>query len=175
MLNTPRSRFWCEMQELRPARTRSIFQIVLWCLAGVLLIQNLLLLRQNGKLRRLANRQPVLGDTLRDLAGVQTDGTLHKIPMPTGGSERLLIITFSANCPTCLRNEPGWRKVIKELEGRPAWKVVWVSRDTIDVTRRHFDSSSGWQLTVFCDPPYRTWFQLELQTLPNTIVVGPGG
>jgi hypothetical protein len=58
---------------------------------------------------------------------------------------------------------------------RKGVRVLWVSRDPIEITR-DYCSKSGISLSdVLADPPYRTFAQLGLARVPNTVLVGTEG
>ncbi len=54
-------------------------------------------------------------------------------------------------------------------------RVLWVSRDSIEITR-DYCAKHGIPLSdALADPPYRTFAQLGLARVPNTLLVGAEG
>ncbi len=54
-------------------------------------------------------------------------------------------------------------------------RVLWVSRDPLPITR-DYCLKHGIRLSdALADPPYRTYLQLGLARVPNTMVLGAGG
>ena len=53
--------------------------------------------------------------------------------------------------------------------------MLWVSRDPIEITR-DYCTKHGIRLSdTLADPPYRTYVQLGLARVPNTLLVGAEG
>lgn len=166
------------MHEALHRVSKTAFQTLFWCLVLGVLLQNLVLLRQNRTMRAQANAAAPgirVGQRLRNLAGVTLDGELRPIAMPTAEPGRLLIITFSPGCPSCQANQTGWASLAAELRRRGGWRVLWVSRDPVALTRDYCRQKQIPLAETLADPPCRTYFQLGLQSVPNTIVCSPGG
>src|SRR6266478_2527601 len=90
---------------------------------------------------------------LEVLAGIAFDGRLEPVILPAAGS-KLLIITFSPGCPACQANQDGWMRLASTLE-RKGVRVVWVSRDPIEITR-DYCLKHGIRLSdTLADPPYK--------------------
>src|SRR5260370_14770242 len=107
------------------------------------------------------------------LAGVALDGRLEPVTTPSADS-KLLILTFSPGCPACQANQGGWMKLANTLEQKGV-RVLWVSRDPIEITR-DYCMKHGIRLSdTLADPPYRTYVQLGLARVPNTLLVGAEG
>lgn len=146
---------------------------LLWVAALALLVENISLVGQNRGLRDVAAPQIKSGKQLRMLSGVGLDGRAETLDLPTADS-KLLIVTFSPGCPACQANQEGWAKLASMLKPKGV-RVLWVSRDPIEVTR-DYCLKQGIPLTdAVADPPYRTYLQLGLSRVPNTLLVGPGG
>jgi peroxiredoxin len=154
-------------------RFSKVMEILLW-LAGLgVLAENIFLFRQNRHLSEALAPQITAGTQLRMLAGIAFDGHLEPVALPAAGSE-LLIITFSPGCPACQANQDGWMRLASTLEQKGV-RVLWVSRDPIEITR-DYCSKNGISLSdVLADPPYRTFAQLGLARVPNTVLVGTEG
>lgn len=155
--------------------TGSAVQGLLWCAAVGVLFQNAILLRQNRQLKQV--RQPdeiSAGEHLTNLAGIGLDGMLEPISLPTESSPRMLIITFSPGCPACQASQSTWMGLARVLRPR-GWRVLWVSRDPIGLTSDYAKQEDIPTSNIVADPPHRTYMELSLEAVPNTVVVGPGG
>jgi len=154
-------------------RFSKVIEILLW-LAGLgVLAENIFLFRQNRQLSEALAPQITAGTQLKNLAGIAFDARLEPVALPAAGS-KLLIITFSPGCPACQANQDGWMRLASALE-RKGVRVLWVSRDPIEITR-DYCAKNGISLSdVLADPPYRTFAQLGLARVPNTVLVGTEG
>jgi peroxiredoxin len=148
-------------------------EVVLW-LAGLgVLAENIFLLKQNRRLNEALAPQITAGTQLRMLAGITFDGRLEPVILPAAGS-KLLIITFSPGCPACQANQDGWMRLADTLEQKGI-RVLWISRDPIEITRDYCTKHSIRLSDTLADPPYRTFAQLGLARVPNTVLVGAEG
>ena len=148
-------------------------EILLWLAALGVLAENIILFQQNRRLNETLAPQITAGTHLQMLSGLSLDGHLQPVTLPQAGS-KLLIITFSPGCPACQANQDGWMKLASALEQKGI-RVLWVSRDPIEITR-DYCTKHGIRLSdTLADPPYRTYAQLGLARVPNTLLVGPGG
>jgi hypothetical protein len=58
---------------------------------------------------------------------------------------------------------------------RKGVRVIWLSRDPVEITRVYC-AKHGIRLTdTLADPPYRTYLQLGLARVPNTVLVKADG
>jgi peroxiredoxin len=157
---------------------KTVLNVLLGCGAVAIIAQNILLVPENRSLHRAVDKitaQIQAGQKLSaDLAATGADRQLDSIPLPASADDHLLIITFSPQCPACQANQEEWTKLAQGLE-QHGWRVIWVSRDgmndSIEYSRKHHIPLSD----ILADPPYRTYVQLGLSRVPNTLVVGPGG
>src|SRR6266705_5871686 len=154
-------------------RFSKVMEIVLW-LAGLgVLAENIFLFQQNRRLNEALAPQISTGTQLQMLSGVAFDGRLYPVALPAAGS-KLLIITFSPGCPACQANQDGWMRLATTLEQKGV-RVLWVSRDPIEITR-DYCLKHGIRLSdTLADPPYRTFGELGLARVPNTVLVGAEG
>jgi peroxiredoxin len=154
-------------------RFNKVIETFLW-LAGLgVLAENIFLFLQNRRLNEALAPQITAGTQLQMLAGIGFDGRLEPVTLPSADS-RLLIITFSPGCPACQANQEGWMRLASTLEKKGV-RVLWVSRDPIEVTK-NYCLRHGIPLAVtLADPPYRTFVQLGLARVPNTVLVGGDG
>jgi peroxiredoxin len=163
--------------DIRGAMPKSKFarvvEVLIWLAAVGVLAENIGLSRQNRRLKEAATPQILAATQLQMLSGVSLDGRLEPINLPPAGS-RLLIITFSPGCPACRANLAGWTKLASTV-GQKGIRVVWVSRDPVDITRDYCANHGIPLQNALADPPYRTWLQLQLAAVPNTVLVGPAG
>src|SRR6185437_1073828 len=114
----------------------------IFIIALAILVQNLLLLKDNRALREAASRPDAdmaipVGRLVRDITGSTMEGKLRTVSIPDQPSEKLLIFTFSPGCSFCRASLGSWLRLSKELESRPEWHVLWVSRDPLSVTKQY--------------------------------------
>ena len=157
----------------RRTRLGTTLSILLWVAALGVLAENIVLFRQNRRLLEAAAPQIAAGTQLQTLSGLRLDGRVEPVSLPSAGS-RLLIITFSPGCPACQANQDGWMKLANNAREK-GLHVLWVSRDPIDTTRDYCLTHGIPLSEVLADPPYRTYLQLGLARVPNTVLVGSGG
>jgi peroxiredoxin len=151
-------------------RFSKVMEILLW-LAGLgVLAENIFLFQQNHHLSEALAPQITAGTPLHVLSGVALNGRLEPVTLPAAGS-KLLIITFSPGCPACQANQDGWMRLASTLEPKGV-RVLWVSRDPIEITRDYCTKHGIPLSDVLADPPYRTYTQLGLARVPNTLLVG---
>ena len=148
-------------------------EALLWIAALGVLAENIALIRQNRRLLEAAAPQIVAGVQLQMLSGLALDGHVEPVGLPSAAS-KLLIITFSPGCPACQANQEGWMKLAKALEPKGV-RMLWVSRDPIEVTQEYCLKHGIPQIDVLADPPFRTYAQLGLARVPNTVLVGMDG
>ena len=147
---------------------------ILLCLAGLgVLAENVFLLHQNRRLEEALAPQITAGAHLQKLVGLGLDGRFQAQALPSADS-KLLIITFSPACPACQTNQEGWMKLAGILEQKGV-RVLWVSRDSMEITRDYCMKHGIRLLDVVADPPHRTYVQLGLARVPNTLLVGANG
>ena len=154
-------------------RFGKVLEILIW-LAGLgLLAENVLLLQQNRSLQEALAPQITSGAHVEKLAGLALDGRFQPITLPPADS-KLLIITFSPGCPACQANQDRWMKLAGVLEQKSV-RVLWVSRDPMEITR-DYCMKHGIRLSdVLADPPHRAYVQLGLARVPNTVLVRADG
>lgn len=156
-----------------PLRFRKALEALIW-LAGLgVVAANMALLRQNRSLQESLAPQITAGVHLEKLAGLAVDGHLQPIALPPANS-KLLIITFSPGCPACQANQEGWMKLAGALEPKGV-RALWVSRDPMEVTRDYCLKHGIPLSDVLADPPNRTYVQLGLARVPNTVLVRADG
>lgn len=155
------------------SRLNKVMEISLWLVGLGVLTENIFLFLQNRRLTEALAPQVTAGAQLQRLTGLGFDGRLEPVSFPHAGS-KLLIITFSPGCPACQANQEGWMKLAGALEPKGV-RALWVSRDSMEITR-DYCLKHGIPLSVtLADPPYRTYVQLGLARVPNTMLVSADG
>lgn len=153
---------------------RKTIETLLWLAALGLVAENVVLFRQNRSLQEAVAPQIAAGTQLRMLSGLTLDGRIVPVGFPALGS-KLLILTFSPGCPACQANQAKWMSLANTLGQKGVIRVSWVSRDPIEVTKEYCLKHGIPLSDVLADPPYRTYAQLGLARVPNTVLVGAGG
>lgn len=154
-------------------RFGKVIEILIWVAGLGVLAENIFLLRQNRSLQETLAPQIAAGAHFEKPAGLTLDGRFQLLALPPAES-KLLIITFSPGCPACQANQEGWMKLAGALEQKGV-RVLWLSRDPVEVTK-DYCLKHGIRLSdVLADPPYRTYLQLGLARVPNTLLVRADG
>jgi peroxiredoxin len=148
-------------------------EILLSVLVAAVLIENVALVRQNRRLHEAIAPQVAAGVQLQAISASTLDGHLETMAVPITSS-KLLIITFSPGCPACRDNQEEWLKLANTLE-TGGIRTLWISRDSVEVTRDYCLKHSVPLQNVRADPTHRTYLQLGLARVPNTILLGTGG
>jgi peroxiredoxin len=164
-------------------RTRRIgriaLNVLLGCAVVAVVVQNISLMSVNRSLKDAVDKytaQIQAGQKVKaGLTATGADNRLTSITLPASEAEHLLIITFSPACPACQANQDEWTKLARGLKRNANWRVLWVSRDDMDSTVEYCRKHQIQLSSVVAEPPYRTYLQLGLSRVPNTLVVGPGG
>ena len=156
---------------------RKSLNFVLPLLVVGLIAENLILLRQNHRLKTeppLPSALEVHRDQpLRDIGGVGFDGRFHTVEMPRS-AEHLLIFTFSPRCPECSLSQP-LDAALSVQAKKLGWRTVWISRGDPEETRA-FCNASGIPLEeTLVNPPYPTYLRLALAAVPQLVAVGENG
>lgn len=149
-------------------------EIFLWLVAVGVLVENVVLFRQNRSLQEAVAPQIAAGTQLQMLSGLTLDGRIVPVGFPALGS-KLLILTFTPGCPACQANQAKWMNLASTLGQKGGVRVLWVSRDPTEVTREYCLKRGIPLSDVLADPPYRTYKQLGLARVPNTVLVDASG
>lgn len=151
------------------------FRVLVSSLVVGILVENVILVRQNGRLRsgEFIDRVSV-GQRLMNLAGVTLDGKLQPISLPTSSSRGLVIFTFAPGCPYCRETQPAWAELSNSLREHGI-STVWVSRDSVASTKEYCEDTHIPASDVLADPPHLTYVQLGLHAVPTTVWVGADG
>src|SRR6267378_3421298 len=154
-------------------RFSKVIEILLW-LAGLgVLAENIFLFQQNRRLNEALAPQITAGTQLQMLSGIAFDGRLEAVALPAARA-KLLILTFSPGCPACQANQDGWMRLASAIEQKGV-RVLWVSRDPLEITRDYCVKHGIRLSDTLAEPPYRTFAQLGLARVPNTLLVGADG
>lgn len=156
------------------ARVSKAIEILIWLAVLGVLAENVILFRQNRSLQEGLAPQIAAGTQLQMLSGLTLDGRIVPVGFPALGS-KLLILTFSPGCPACQANQAKWMSLASTLGQKGGVRVLWVSRDPIEVTKEYCFKRGIPLSDVLADPPYRTYTQLGLARVPNTVLVDASG
>jgi len=156
-------------------------------LAIAVLAQNVVLRGQNKRFKELQSTMvprsllpqtgsPTIevGRRVPSIGGITPDGKFRDMRLASNQPFGTLVITFSSGCPSCLHNQEGWQALASSLKSK-GWHVVWVSRDAIVPTRKYSVLHAVDLADVVADPPMRTYTQLALAAVPNTVVFDANG
>jgi len=164
------------------AAKNALLDVLLWSVGVGLLGANIVLLQQNRTLREAAvsgaagNRSIEAGKHLgRYLAAATMDSALRPIAFPSLDIKRTLMITFSPGCPHCKANLKTWSVITKELRRKGGWRIVWLSRDPVELTKDYCEDFDIPIAEAFAEPTYRTYLVMDLKEVPNTVVVDEKG
>ena len=136
-------------------RIGKVLEILLWVVAVGVLAENVSLFRQNRRLSEALAPQITAGTQLQMLSALTLDGRIVPAGFPALGS-KLLILTFSPGCPACQANQAKWMSLANTLGQKGGVRVLWVSRDPIEVTKEYCLKRGIPLSDVLADPPYRT-------------------
>jgi len=157
---------------------RKSLNFVLPLLVVALITENIILLRQNHRLKTELPLPSALEvhreEPLHDIGGIGFDGRFHPVEMPTSAAEHLLIFTFGPRCSECVLS----RSLDASLSAQAkklGWRTVWISRGSPEETRA-FCNASGIPLEeTLVNPPYATYLRLGLAAVPQRVAIGENG
>src|SRR5215475_11092401 len=96
---------WGRIRVLHPSLRKSL-NLVLPVLIAALIAENIILLRQNHRLKTELPLPSALAvhreEPLHDIGGVGFDGRFHAVEMPRSAAEHLLVFTFAPRCSECV-------------------------------------------------------------------------
>lgn len=156
------------------------FNVLLSVLLAGFIVQNLILQRQNHRLKVTPTLPPIEslavspGKVLREIGGVGLDGKYRSISLPNSSSDKLLLLTFAPGCPGCQDNQPALGALTAEAREH-GWRTVWVSRESVEPTVTYCEKNNIPTSETVAVPPYSTYLQLGMTAVPQVITVGPGG
>lgn len=160
------------------ASLRKSLNFVLPLLVVALITEDIILLRQNHRLKTELPLPSALAvhreEPLQDIGGVSFDGRFHTVEMPRSAAEHLLVFTFAPRCSECVLSEP-LDAALSAQAKKLGWRTVWISRGSPEETRA-FCNASGIPLEeTLVNPPYATYFKLGLAAVPQLVAVGENG
>ena len=157
---------------------RTSLNVVLPLLVVALIAENIVLLRQNHRLKTELPLPSALEvhreEPLHDIGGVGFDGRFHTVEMPHSAAEHLLIFTFGPRCSECVLSESLDASLTAQAK-KLGWRTVWISRGNPEETRA-FCNASGIPLEeTLVNPPYATYLRLGLAAVPQRVAIGENG
>jgi hypothetical protein len=157
---------------------RKSMNFVLPLLVVALIAENLILLRQNNRLKTELPLPSALAvhreEPLHDIGGVGFDGRFHTVEMPRSAAEHLLVFTFAPRCPECVLSKSFDAELSVQAK-KLGWRTVWISRGNPEETHT-FCNASGIPLEeTLVNPPYATYVRLGLAAVPQVVAVGENG
>lgn len=162
---------------LHPGLRKSL-NFVLALLVVALIAENLVLIRQNSRLKTELPLPSALAvhreEPLHDIGGVGFDGSFHTVEMPHSAAEHLLVFTFAPRCPECVAS----KSLDAELSAQAkklGWRTLWISRGKPEETRAFCDASGIPLEETLVNPPYATYLRLGLAAVPQVVAVGENG
>jgi peroxiredoxin len=168
-------------------RASKIIQTLILCLGLGVLAQNIILQRQNKDIKQAQSKmmpidqctlsltsQITKGRSMHQVSGATLGAEFREINLVSKSSRGSVIMTFSPTCPHCIQNQEGWGILAAQLKSA-GWRVVWVSRDPLDMTRKYCKAHGIDSSDVIADPTSRTHDQLDLGVVPFTMVVDADG
>ena len=157
---------------------RKSLNFVLPLLVVALIAENVILLRQNHRLKTELPLPSALEvhreEPLHDIGGIGFDGRFHPVEMPTSAAEHLLIFTFGPRCSECVLS----RSLDASLSAQAkklGWRTVWISRGSPEETRTFCEASGIPLEETLVNPPYATYLRLGLAAVPQRVAVGENG
>jgi hypothetical protein len=162
---------------LHPTLRKSL-NFVLPLLVVALIAENIILLRQNQRLKTELPLPSALSvhreEPLHDIGGVGFDGRFHNVEMPRSAAEHLLVFTFAPRCSECVLSK-SFDAALSDQAKKLGWRTVWISRGSLEETRA-FCNASGIPLEeTLVNPPYATYLRLGLAAVPQLVAVGENG
>ena len=159
-------------------KLRTSLNLVLPLLVVALIAENIVLLRQNHRLKTELPLPSALAvhreEPLHDIGGVGFDGRFHTVQVPRSAAEHLLVFTFAPRCRECILSESLDASLSAQAK-KLGWRTVWISRGSLEETRA-FCNASGIPLEeTLLNPPYATYLRLGLAAVPQVVAIGENG
>lgn len=126
---------------------------------------------QTGSERMFGSQSPLLGSELPDLSLTMLDGETVALKSLTG---KVVVLDFWATwCSPCIRALPDLMAATSEFSSEDV-VLLAVNQEEDVATIQTFLANRGWSLNVGLDNGTLAR-RLQVQSLPQTIVVGPDG
>ncbi|HEV2697020.1 MAG TPA: hypothetical protein VGU90_03440 [Terriglobales bacterium] len=169
---------WGGIRVLQPI-VRKCLNLVLVLFVVALIAENVILLRQNQRLKTELPLPSALivhrDEPLHDIGGVGFDGRFHIVEMPRSAAEHLLVFTFAPRCPECVLSK-SFDAALSDQAKKLGWRTVWISRSGNLEEIRAFCNASGIPLEeTLLNVPYPTYLRLGLAAVPQVVAVGDKG
>jgi hypothetical protein len=163
---------------MSPLLSGRILNTAIFFLVIALMIENMVLLRQNHELKTsppLPAAVAVRRDRpLQNIGGVGLDGQYRIIPLPASSNDHLLVFTFAPTCAECQLQEPYVASLSNEAK-KLGWRTVWLSRGGIEDTRAYCEANNIPVSETLVEPPYPTYLRLGMEAVPQLVAVGEKG
>ena len=157
---------------------RKSLNFVLALLVVALIAENIILTRQNNRLKTELPLPSALAvhreEPLHDIGGVGFDGRFRNIEMPHSAAEHLLIFTFAPRCSECVLSK-SFDEELSAQAKKLGWRTVWISRGKPEETRAFCNASGIPPEETLVNPPYATYLRLGLAAVPQVVAVGENG
>jgi len=157
---------------------RKSLNSVLPLLVVVLIAANIVLLRQNHRLKTELPLPSALAvhreEPLHDIGSVGFDGRFHTVEMPRSAAEHLLVFTFAPRCPECVKSKSSDADLSAQAK-KLGWRTVWISRGNPEETRAFCDAGGIPLEETLVNPPYATYLRLGLAAVPQVVAIGENG
>ena len=157
---------------------RTSLNFLLLLLVIALIVENIILLRQNDRLKTELPLPSALAvhkeEPLRDIGGVGFDGRFHTVEMPRSAGEHLLVFTFAPRCRECVLSK-AFDTALSEQAKKLGWRTLWISRGNPEETRAFCNASAIPLEETLVNPPYATYVRLGLAAVPQLVAVGENG
>ena len=94
--------------------------------------------------------------------------------IPDADLSKTLIITISPVCAYCTDQLPKWKSLVDDVGAKHGWHTIWISDGSPAQTKAYCDKYSIPSSDVLSYPVYMTYLELNLRSVPTTIVVKNG-
>jgi len=157
---------------------RTSLNVVLPILIVALIAENMVLLRQNHRLKTELPLPSALEvhreEPLHDIGGVGFDGRFHTVDMPRSAAEHLLIFTFGPRCSECVLGQ-SLNASLSAQAKKLGWRTVWISRGNPEDTHSFSQPNNIPLDETLVNVPYATYLRLGLAAVPQVVAVGENG
>lgn len=158
------------------ASRREWVNLTIYLLSAGLVIQNVVLIRSNQAYRHGAAIPDIeIGRQLGELPAATMTGVVNAVDLPEKPNENLLILTMSPSCPICKANTDKWLALTSRVSHSGKWRVLWVSRDSMEITKSFLHSVQLDPERMRAEPSHRAYIKLGLDKVPQMIAVTAGG
>lgn len=144
---------------------------LLYGLGAVILIQDYSL-RQTVDSLRHPKPGVAVGTPLKHLSGVTVDGRYREVSEKE--LSNALVVTFTPGCHFCDDQQSKWAEIAAAIRNKPDWHVLWLTSAPLAMTQAYAEKKSIPLTEVLCLPPAATYTQLNMRSVPTTILVKDG-